>query len=82
MRTTPHTHDTEGKKPRGKRTLHESIYKYKEELPCGTAGEASITVTAVARVQSLAQELPYAVRAAKKLKKKKKCKSGKINLWC
>ena len=40
---------------------------------------AEAWVTAVARVQSLAQELPHAMSAAKKKKKKKKVNSIIIN---
>ena len=46
------------------------------EFPCGAAGEgsgvvsAAVWVAAVAQVQSLVRELPHAVGAAKKEKKK------------
>ena len=50
------------------------VRKQTEEFPCGSVGQGSGVVTAVSWVRSLAWELPHAVGAAKRGKKKKKRK--------
>lgn len=53
--------------PGGQKSKHAS-------LPGGSASEGSGTVTALALVQSLAQDLPHAIGAAKGKKRKEKKK--------